>query len=203
MIHPPKPAIPKTAQPSSISQETGGTSKPSNFICADESIECPSRNQVTIDMPMEFECFLSFFHFDELKENPKEAAKCSPHGKPLELVILNEPKMIPQLTSCPNQKHCKDHGLIVSAHHENVLNPNISKQKHIFNWLKNVLLKSFHELFSMICALKANWCRKKHEPKLLRPMNQFDFVHDKKLSDLALSHSFPNSFTPWPNFQID
>ncbi|KAG5400087.1 hypothetical protein IGI04_014694 [Brassica rapa subsp. trilocularis] len=119
MIHPPKPAILKTAQPSSISQETGGTSKPSNFICADESIECPSRNQVTIDVPMEFECFLSFFHFDELKENPKEAAKCSPHGKPLELVILNEPKMIPQLTSCPNQKHCKDHGLIVSAHHEN------------------------------------------------------------------------------------
>ncbi|XP_013723767.1 uncharacterized protein LOC106427593 [Brassica napus] len=152
---------------------------------------------------MELECFLSFFHFYELKENPKEAAKCSPHGKPLELAILNEPKMIPQPTSCPNQKHCKDHGLVVSAHHENVLNPRISKQKHIFNWLKNVLLKPFHELFSMSCALKEIWCRKKHDPNLLRPMNQFDFVHDEKLSDLALSHSFPNSFTPWPYFQID
>ncbi|WZY88584.1 hypothetical protein YC2023_045319 [Brassica napus] len=145
MIHPPKPAIPKTAQPSSISQETGGTSKPSNFICADESIECPSRNQVTIDVPMEFECFLSSFHFDELKENPKEAAKCSPHGKPLELAILNEPKMIPQLTSCPNQKHCKDHGLIVSAHHENVLNPRISKQKHIFNCTMDLRTNPFEE----------------------------------------------------------
>ena len=96
-----------------------------------------------------------------------------------------------------------DHGLIVSAHYENVLNPRISKQKHIFNWLKNVLLKPFHKLFSMSCALKEIWCRKKDEPKLLRPMNQFDFVHDKNLSDLSLSHSFPNSFTHWPNFQID
>ncbi|KAF3539906.1 hypothetical protein F2Q69_00022109 [Brassica cretica] len=194
---------PKAKQLSSLGQETKGNSKTSNFIFADESVECPSRNQVTIDVSMELECFLSCFHFYELKENPKEAAKCSPHGKQLELAILNEPKMIPQPTSCPNQKHCKDHGLIVSFHHENVLNPRISKQKYIFNWLKNVLLKPFHELFSMSCALKEIWCRKKHEPKLLRPMNQFDFFHDKKLSDLALSHSFPNSFTPWFNFQID
>ena len=55
----------------------------------------------------------------------------------------------------------------------------------------------------MSCALKEIWCRKKDEPKLLRPMNQFDFVHDKNLSDLSMSHSFPNSFTHWPNFQID
>ena len=45
--------------------------------------------------------------------------------------ILNEPKVFPQSTSCPNQKHCKDHGLIVSAHLENVLKPRISKQKQI------------------------------------------------------------------------
>ena len=44
--------------------------------------------------------------------------------------ILNEPKVFPQSTSCPNQKHCKDHGLIVSAHLENVLKPRIlSKNK--------------------------------------------------------------------------
>lgn len=45
--------------------------------------------------------------------------------------ILNKPKVFPQSTSCPNQKHCKDHGLIVSAHLENVLKPRISKQKQI------------------------------------------------------------------------
>ena len=50
MIHPLKPAIPKTAQPSSISKET--------------------------------------------VENPtNKATKCSPHGKLLELTILNEPKV--------------------------------------------------------------------------------------------------------------
>ncbi|KAF3526213.1 hypothetical protein F2Q69_00047601 [Brassica cretica] len=128
MIHSTNLARPKEKHLSSLGQEIEGNSKTSNFICSDESVECPSRNQVTIDVPMELECFLSSFHFYELKENPKEAAKCSPHGKPLELAIFNEPKMIPQPTSFPNQKHCKDHGLIVSAHHENVLNPRISKQ---------------------------------------------------------------------------
>ncbi|KAF2564386.1 hypothetical protein F2Q70_00017270 [Brassica cretica] len=43
----------------------------------------------------------------ETEENSKEAAKCSPHGKQLELAILNEPKVFPQSTSCPNQKHYK------------------------------------------------------------------------------------------------
>ena len=76
--------------------------------------------------------------------------KKRPEPKP----ILNEPKVFPQSTSCPNQNHCKDHGLIASTHHENVLNPRISKQKQIFTWLKNVLLKPFHELFSLSCALK-------------------------------------------------
>ncbi|KAF3534607.1 hypothetical protein DY000_02040125 [Brassica cretica] len=38
MIHPPKPARPKTAQPFSFSQEPGGTFKTSTNICADESI---------------------------------------------------------------------------------------------------------------------------------------------------------------------
>ena len=42
-----------------------------------------------------------------------------------------------------------------------------------------------------------------HEPKLLRPKNQFDFVHDENFSDLALSLSFPNRFTAWANFKID
>nr|VDD56522.1 unnamed protein product [Brassica oleracea] len=42
-----------------------------------------------------------------------------------------------------------------------------------------------------------------HKPKLLRPKIQFDFVHDENFSDLALSLSFPNSFTAWPNFKID
>ncbi|WZZ88601.1 hypothetical protein YC2023_117180 [Brassica napus] len=46
----------------------------------------------------------------ETEENSKEAAKCSPHGKQLELAILDEPKVFPQSTSCPNQKHCTDHG---------------------------------------------------------------------------------------------
>ncbi|KAF3538251.1 hypothetical protein F2Q69_00022355 [Brassica cretica] len=41
--------------------------------------------------------------------------KKRPEPKP----ILHEPKMFTQSNSCPNQKHCKDHGLIVSAHHEN------------------------------------------------------------------------------------
>ncbi|WZZ59267.1 hypothetical protein YC2023_059374 [Brassica napus] len=59
--------------------------------------------------------------------------KKRPEPKP----ILHEPKVFPQSTSCQNQKHCKDHGLIASAHHENVLNPRISKRKHIFTWLKN------------------------------------------------------------------
>ncbi|KAF3585632.1 hypothetical protein F2Q69_00028893 [Brassica cretica] len=97
----------------------------------------------------------------------------------------------------------KDHGLIVSAHHENVLNPIISKGKHIFTWLKNVLLKPFYEEFYLSCALKEIWCRKMHEPKLLRPKNQFDFIYDEKFSDLAFSLSFPNRFTVWPNFKID
>ncbi|CAG7888819.1 unnamed protein product [Brassica rapa] len=100
-------------------------------------------------------------------------------------------------------KHCKDHGLIVSAHHEKVLNPRISKRKHIFTWLKNILLKPFHELFYLSYALKEIRCRKMHEPKLLRPKNQFDFVRDENFSDLALSLSFPNRFRAWPNFKID
>ncbi|KAF3507051.1 hypothetical protein F2Q69_00005024 [Brassica cretica] len=125
--------------------------------------------------------------------------KKRPEPKP----ILNKPKMFPQSTSCPNQKHCKDHGLLVSTHHENVLNPRISQQKQIFTWLKNVLLKHFHELFSLSCALKEIWFRKRHEPKFLRPKNQFDFIHDENFSKLALPHSFPNSFTVWPDFEID
>uniref|UniRef100_A0A0D3DQU7 Uncharacterized protein n=1 Tax=Brassica oleracea var. oleracea TaxID=109376 RepID=A0A0D3DQU7_BRAOL len=124
--------------------------------------------------------------------------KKRPEPKP----ILHEPKVFHPSTSCPDQKHCKDHGLIISAHHENVLNPRISKRKHIFTWLKNVLLKPFHELFYLSCALKEIWYRKMHEPKLLRPKIQFDFVHDENFSDLALSLSFPNSFTAWPNFKI-
>ncbi|WZY86218.1 hypothetical protein YC2023_032602 [Brassica napus] len=104
--------------------------------------------------------------------------------------ILHEPKS----TSCPNQKHCKDHGLIVSDHHESVLNPRISKRKHIFTWLKNVLLKPCHELFSMSYALKEIWRRKKHEPKLLRPIDQFDFF-----TCLMLAHvldDYPKSLDP-------
>ncbi|WZZ44812.1 hypothetical protein YC2023_041071 [Brassica napus] len=82
-------------------------------------------------------------------------------------------------TTCPSQKRCKDHELIVSAHHENVLKPRTSKQKQIFTWLKNVLLKPFREFFSLSCALKEIWCRKKHEAKLLKPKSHFDFVLDE------------------------
>ncbi|XP_033139413.1 uncharacterized protein LOC103828867 [Brassica rapa] len=160
MIHPPKPARPKTALPPSFSQQT--------------------------------------------RENPtKEAAKCSPHEKQLELMILHDPNMFPQSTSCPKQKHSKDHELISSTLHENVLKPRISKRKHILTWLKNVLLKPFHELISLSCALKEIWCRKEHELKLLRPKNSFDFVHDDNFSNLALSLSFHNSFSHWPDFEID
>ncbi|KAF3581221.1 hypothetical protein DY000_02029954 [Brassica cretica] len=45
--------------------------------------------------------------------------KKRPEPKP----TLHEPKVFPQSTSCPNQKHCKDHGLIVPAHHENGSSP--------------------------------------------------------------------------------
>ncbi|KAG5378435.1 hypothetical protein IGI04_026277 [Brassica rapa subsp. trilocularis] len=117
--------------------------------------------------------------------------------------ILHEPKLFPQSFSCLNQKHCKDHELIASTLHENVLKPRISKRKHILTWLKNVLLKPFHELISLSCALKEIWCRKKHELKLFRPKNSFDFVHDDNFSHLALSLSFHNSFSPWPDFEID
>ncbi|KAF2606101.1 hypothetical protein F2Q68_00044122 [Brassica cretica] len=123
--------------------------------------------------------------------------------RPEPKLILHKPKVFPQSTSCPNQNHCKDHGLIVSTHHENVLNPKISKQKQIFTWLKNVLLKPFHELFSLSCVLKEIWFRKRRETKLLRPKNQFDFIDDENFSKLALAHSFPNSFTVWPDFEID
>ena len=122
-----------------------------------------------------------------------------PEPKP----ILHEPKVFPQSFSCLNQKHCKDHELIASTLHENVLKPRISKRKHILTWLKNVLLKPFHELISLSCALKEIWCRKKHELKLRRPKNSFDFVHDDNFSNLALSLSFHNSFSPWPDFEID
>ncbi|KAF2590837.1 hypothetical protein F2Q70_00038089 [Brassica cretica] len=115
---------------------------------------------------------------------------------------LNEPKVFPQSTSCLNQNHCKDHGLIVSAHHENVLKSRISKRNHIFTWLKNDLFKPFHDLFSLSCALKEIWCRKKDEPKLLRPKNHFDLVHDEKFSKLTLSHSFANRFTTLLDFEI-
>ncbi|XP_033138920.1 uncharacterized protein LOC117129770 isoform X2 [Brassica rapa] len=204
MIHPPKPARPKTALPPSFSQQTRGISKTSKFICADESVKFHDRKHVTIDVPMELECFLPSFHFYDLKENPtKEAAKCSPHEKQLELMILHDPNVFPQSTSCPKQKYSKDHELISSTLHENVLKPRISKRKHILTWLKNVLLKPFHELISLSCALKEIWCRKEHELKLLRPKNSFDFVHDDNFSNLALSLSFHNSFSHWPDFEID
>ncbi|KAG5409786.1 hypothetical protein IGI04_006105 [Brassica rapa subsp. trilocularis] len=128
---------------------------------------------------------------------------CPRKNRPEPKPILHEPKVFPQSSSCLNQKHCKDHELIASTLHENVLKPRISKRKHIRTWLKNVLLKPFHELISLSCALKEIWCRKKHELKLLRPKNQFDFIHDKNFSDLALSLSFPNCFSPWPDFEID
>ncbi|KAG5411923.1 hypothetical protein IGI04_008242, partial [Brassica rapa subsp. trilocularis] len=128
---------------------------------------------------------------------------CPRKNRPEPKPILNEPKMFPQSTSWPNQKHCKDHGLIISAHHENVLKPRISKRNHIFTWLKNVLFKPFHELCSLSCALKEIWFRKRHEPKFLRPKNEFDFIHDKNFSDLALTLCFPDRFSAWPNFKID
>ena len=112
-----------------------------------------------------------------------------------------EPRENPQPIPCESQKHCKDHELIVSAHHENVLNPRISKQKQIFTLLKNVLLISFHELFSLSCALKEIWSGKEHETKLLRTENQFDFVHVEKFLKLGLSLSFPNSFTALHDFK--
>ncbi|KAG5412917.1 hypothetical protein IGI04_000484 [Brassica rapa subsp. trilocularis] len=128
---------------------------------------------------------------------------CPRKNRPEPKPILHEPKVFPQSFYCLNQKHCMDHELIASTLHENVLKPRISKRKPILTWLKNVLLKPFHELISLSCALKEIWCRKKHEPKLLRPKNQFDFIHDKNFSDLALSLSFHNSFSPWPDFEID
>ncbi|WZZ77812.1 LOW QUALITY PROTEIN: hypothetical protein YC2023_098384 [Brassica napus] len=134
----------------------------------------------------------------QTSKGDSDPRKKRPEPKP----ILHEPNVFPQSTSCQNQKHCKDHGLIVSAHHENVLKPRISKRNHIFTWLKNVLFKPFHDLFSLSCALKKIWCRKKHESKLLRPKNHFDLVHDEKFSKLALSHSFPNCFTAFLDFEI-
>ncbi|KAG5400804.1 hypothetical protein IGI04_015411 [Brassica rapa subsp. trilocularis] len=128
---------------------------------------------------------------------------CPRKNRPKPKPILNEPKVFPQSTSWPNQKHCKDHGLIISAHHENVLKPRISKRNHIYTWLKNVLFKPFHELCSLSCALKEIWFRKRHEPKFLRPKNQFDFIHDKNFSDLALTLCFPDRFSAWPNFKIN
>ncbi|KAF3572930.1 hypothetical protein F2Q69_00058435 [Brassica cretica] len=123
------------------------------------------RNQVTKDVPMELKCFLPSSLSVELKENQtKEAAKSSPQRKPLEQVILNEPKVILQSIPCQSQKHCKDHELIVSAYHENVLNTSISLRKQIFTW---------------------------YEPKFLGPENHFDFVHVEKFSKLTLFHSFP------------
>ncbi|KAF2600377.1 hypothetical protein F2Q68_00010218 [Brassica cretica] len=143
------------------------------------------------------------FSSPSLRECQTSIGDSSPRKKrPEPKPILHEPKVFPQSTSCRNQKHCKDHGLIVSAHQENVLKPRISKQKRIFTWLKNVLLKPFHELFLLSCALKEIWFRKKHEAKFLKPKNHFDFVHDERFSKLALSHSFPNSFTVVPDFEI-
>ncbi|WZZ21667.1 hypothetical protein YC2023_123054 [Brassica napus] len=128
---------------------------------------------------------------------------CPRKNRPEPKPILHEPKVFPQSFSCLNQKHCKDHELIASTLHENVLKPRISKRKHILTWLKNVLLKPFHELISLSCALKEIWCRKEHELKFLRPKNSFDFVHDDNFSNLALSLSFHNSFSLWPDFEID
>lgn len=128
---------------------------------------------------------------------------CPRKNRPEPKPILHEPKVVPQSFSCLNQKHCKDHELIASTLRENVLKPRISKRKHIFTWLKNVLLKPFHELCSLSCALKEILFRKRHEPKLLRPKNSFDFVHDDNFSNLALSLSFHNSFSLWPDFEID
>ncbi|WZY71220.1 hypothetical protein YC2023_003460 [Brassica napus] len=128
---------------------------------------------------------------------------CPRKNRPERKPILHEPKVFPRSFSCLNQKHCKDHELIASTLHENVLKPRLSKRKHILTWLKNVLLKPFHELISLSCALKEIWCRKKHELKLLRPKNSFDFFHDDNFSNLALSLSFHNSSSPWLDFEID
>ncbi|KAG5415820.1 hypothetical protein IGI04_003387 [Brassica rapa subsp. trilocularis] len=128
---------------------------------------------------------------------------CPRMNRPEPKPILHEPKVFPQSSSCLNQKHCKDHELIASTLHENVLKPRISKRKHILTWLKNVLLKPFHELCSLSCALKEILFRKRHEPKFLRPKNQFDFIHDKNFSYLALTLCFPDRFSAWPNFKID
>lgn len=51
--------------------------------------------------------------------------------------------------------------------------------------------------------MKEIWFKKRHEPKFLRPNNQFDFIDDENFSKLALPHCFPNSFTAWPDFEID
>ncbi|XP_033147000.1 uncharacterized protein LOC117133934 [Brassica rapa] len=128
---------------------------------------------------------------------------CPRKNRPEPKPILHEPKVFPQSFSCLNQKHCKDHELIASTLPENVLKTRISKRKHILTWLKTVLLKPFHELISLSCALKEIWCRKEHELKFLRPKNSFDFVHDDNFSNLALSLSFHNSFSLWPDFEID
>ncbi|KAG5375443.1 hypothetical protein IGI04_040039 [Brassica rapa subsp. trilocularis] len=133
----------------------------------------------------------------------RDDKKSSPPEKLLKQSASNEPKVIPQPILCQSQKHCKDHGLILSAHHENVLNPGISKEKQIFTWLKNVFLMSFHELFSSSCALKEIWSGKEHELKLLRPENQFDFVHVEKFLKLAPSISFSNSFTALHDFETN
>ena len=74
-------------------------------------------------------------------------------------------------------------------------------RKQIFTWYKNVLLKYFHDLFSLSCALKEIWIWKKHEPKLFRPESQFDFIHVEKFLKLALSHSFPIGFTALLDFK--
>ncbi|KAG5400810.1 hypothetical protein IGI04_015417 [Brassica rapa subsp. trilocularis] len=110
---------------------------------------------------------------------------CPRMNRPEPKPILHEPKMFPQSSSCLNQKHCKDHELIASTLHENVLKPRISKRTYSYVVEKQILF------------------RKRHEPKLLRPKNSFDFVHDENFSDLALSLSVPNCFSPWPNFKID
>ncbi|KAF3570456.1 hypothetical protein F2Q69_00059565 [Brassica cretica] len=47
--------------------------------------------------------------------------KKRPEPKP----IIHEPMVFPQLTSCSNQKHCKDHGVIVSAE-------NFQKKTHLY-----------------------------------------------------------------------
>ncbi|KAG5384241.1 hypothetical protein IGI04_035711 [Brassica rapa subsp. trilocularis] len=106
--------------------------------------------------------------------------------------ILHEPKVFTQSTSCPNQKHCKDHGLITSAHHENILNPRISKRKHIFTWLKTVLPKSFPDLFSLSCALKEIW--KLGKPKFPRGPGDLLIPHAKQSEHEITTTKYKN---PW------